>query len=368
MRLDRVNFSYEDADMRKNRQFILGEPDGRARHVHVVTRTAGQALLFEDGEKETFRKILFKQLKFSGLRALAWCFMGNHLHLLLELPDRERALEGWAEEDLIARLGVFKDEMSTRMLLGDVEMFRRNGHAGGITEIAERVRARLFDLSAFMKELKLRMTLAFNYEHGREGTLWEGRFKCTLVEYGEALRAVAAYIDLNPVRAGLVEKPEDYRWCSYAAAVGGMRLARSGLAEVATAARGLSKRLGWAKAQESYRQLLYGIGQEVRGGKTPDGCVKSKGGFTQREIEAVCAEGGKLSLAAVLRCRVRYFTDGVVIGSAGFVDEFFERRRGSFGERRRNGARRMRGADWGKLRVLRDLRTAPVGTPAAGEG
>ena len=36
--------------------------------------------------------ILFKQLKFSGLRALAWCCMGNHLHLLLELPDKETAL------------------------------------------------------------------------------------------------------------------------------------------------------------------------------------------------------------------------------------------------------------------------------------
>jgi hypothetical protein len=40
---------------------------------------------------------------------------------------------------------------------------------------------------------------------------------------------VAAYIDLNPVRAGLVSEPEAYRWCSYAAAHGGMRLARSGL-------------------------------------------------------------------------------------------------------------------------------------------
>ena len=348
--------------MRKTRQFLLGEPDGRARFVHVVTRTTGQEILFEDGEKETFRKILFKQLKFSGLRALAWCFMGNHLHLLLEVPDKEKALEGWGEEDFISRLEVFKDEMSTRLTLGDVEMFRRNGHSGGITEIAGRVRDRLFSLPMFMKELKLRMTLAFNVTSGRIGTLWEGRYKCTLVHYGEALRTVAAYIDLNPVRAGLVERPEDYRWCSYAAAVGGMRLARSGLAEVVTAARGLKRKMSWARAQENYRRLLFGIGHAVHGGKTPDGYVESKGGFSQAEIGAVLAAGGKLSLAAVLRCRVRYFSDGVVLGSREFVDEFFETRRGDFGKKRSSGARRMKGASWGGLRVLRDLRVTPVGS------
>ena len=152
-------------------------------------------------------------------------------------------------------------------------MFRRNGHAGGINEIAVRVRDRLFDLSGFMKELKQRMTIAYNCANGRKGTLWEGRFKCTLVDYGEALRVVATYIALNPVRAGLTDKPEDYRWCSYAAAVDGMRLARSGLVAVVTAARGLSGRLSWAKAQESQRGLLFGIGQEVDGGATPDGYV-----------------------------------------------------------------------------------------------
>jgi hypothetical protein len=225
------------------------------------------------------------------------------------------------------------------------------------------VRERLFDLSVFMKELKQRMTLAYNFAHGRRGTLWEGRFKCSLVEYGEALRAVAAYIDLNPVRAGIAENPEDYRWCSYAAAVGGMRLARSGLVEVVSAAAGAGRKFSWAKAQESYRQLLFGIGQEVRGGATPDGYVKSQGGFTQREIEAVCAAGGRLSLAAALRCRVRYFIDGVVLGSQAFVDDFFERRRASFGENRKSGARRMKGADWGGLRVLRDLRIDPVSAP-----
>ena len=325
--------------MRPTRKFLLGletlgaaRQDGR-RLVHVVSRTAGQMILFEDAEKEIFHKILFKQLKFSGLGVLAWCLMGNHFHLLLEIPDREVALSALGDDEVLERLRILGDEMSTRLLLGEIETCRQAGNVAGLARIAERVRTRLFDLSAFMKELKLKFTLAYNKAHGRKGALWDGRFRSLLVEGGEALRAVAAYIDLNPVRAGLVEKPEDYRWCSYAAALGGMRLARAGL----VLAVSYDKKVPWAKAAASYRKLLFGIGNEVGSGKTPDGYVKSKGGFTQREVEAVWAAGGKLSLAAALRCRVRYFTDGVVLGSQGFVDKFFERQRGAFGERRTSG-------------------------------
>jgi hypothetical protein len=60
----------------------------------------------------------------------------------------------------------------------------------------------------------------------------------------------------------------------------------------------------------------------------------------------------------VLRRRVRYFCDGAVLGTAAFVNGVFEReqqRRNRFGQKRTTGARRMRGADWGELRVLRDL-------------
>ncbi len=102
------------------------------------------------------------------------------------------------------------------------------------------------------------------------------------------------------------------------------------------------------------------------GGKTPDGYEKSKGGFTPARIREVWEAGGKLSLAAALRCRVRYFTDGLVLGSQGFVDGFFERQRDGFGGRRKDGGRRMRGAAWGDLRVLRDLQVDVVEPPQAG--
>jgi hypothetical protein len=67
----------------------------------------------------------------------------------------------------------------------------------------------------------------------------------------------------------------------------------------------------------------------------------------------------------VLRNRVRYFCDGAVLGTAAFVNGIFEREqsvRNRFGEKRNSGARRMRGADWGELRVLRDLQKDVIGT------
>ena len=158
---------------------------------------------------------------------------------------------------------------------------------------------------------------------------------------------------------GVGKRPEDYRWCSYAAAVGGMRLARSGLVAAIT----FGRRTTWAKAHDRYREYLFGIARKVRGGATPDGNVKAIGGCTLAEIEAVLAAGGKLTLPQVLRCRVRYLTDGAVLGGQEFVDEFFDRQRIHFGEARRGGARRMKAAAWGAIRVLRDLKADVVALP-----
>jgi len=72
-----------------------------------------------------------------------------------------------------------------------------------------------------MKSLLERFTKWFNRMHSRSGTLWEDRFKSVIVESGVAARTMAAYIDLNPVRAGMVKDPADYRWSSYGEAVGG---------------------------------------------------------------------------------------------------------------------------------------------------
>ena len=60
----------------------------------------------------------------------------------------------------------------------------------------------------------------FNKRYARTGTLWEGRYRSTLIQTDRYLLACMAYIDLNPVRAQMVAQPEDYAWSSYAHYVG----------------------------------------------------------------------------------------------------------------------------------------------------
>ncbi|HUF62259.1 MAG TPA: hypothetical protein VMN36_09310 [Verrucomicrobiales bacterium] len=72
--------------MRKLRRFLLG-PKGQTHCYHAVSRFAGRHIVFGESEREFFRTLLRRQLRrqlrFSGLRTLAWCCLGNHFHLLL---------------------------------------------------------------------------------------------------------------------------------------------------------------------------------------------------------------------------------------------------------------------------------------------
>jgi hypothetical protein len=65
-----------------------------------------------------------------------------------------------------------------------------------------------------MREIKQTFSRCFNKTHGRRGFFWSERFKSVIVEDGDTLVNVLAYVDLNPVRAGIVKRPEHYRWCS----------------------------------------------------------------------------------------------------------------------------------------------------------
>jgi putative transposase len=70
-------------------------------------------------------------------------------------------------------------------------------------------------LPAMMQALGRRYVRMFNSRHGRSGTLWEGRYRSTIVDSERYLMACMAYIELNPVRAGLAAAPGEYAWSSY---------------------------------------------------------------------------------------------------------------------------------------------------------
>jgi len=277
--------------------------------------------------------------------------------------------------------------------------------------LRQRMLARMGDVSEFMKEFKQRFSKWYNIRHQRFGTLWAERFRSVLVEdRSRVLETVSAYIDLNAVRAGLVEDPKDYRHCGYAAAVAGDAKARAGLLSVyaggsagaprsgtgavgaggvraagaageeegaGTGARGQDARApsltgarsaevseeprtvkvqvrDWKEVGAEYRQRLF-----VRGGVSGSSQKKE---LSREQIKRVLEKGGELSVGEVLRLRIRHMTDGVVLGSKGFVDAVWLAHRERFGSKRRSGARPIRGggAPLAGLSALRDLQVQAI--------
>jgi putative transposase len=207
--------------------------------------------------------------------------------------------------------------------------------------------------------VKQRFSTWFNRMHQRHGTLWEERFSSVLIESeGRALGAIAAYIDLNPIRAGIVEDPLDYRWCSYAESVGGNHSQADALVRTLPPGhRNLAE----------YRKLIYAVGLQ-RG--VSGGDYQARPGFTPEQVQQVWASGGDLPLTEVLGCRIRYFVHGLVLGSREFVNEVFARYRSRERTDAAGVARPLEGIDAPELFTLRGVRSSATscGPPSADFG
>ncbi|MEI6607159.1 MAG: transposase [Verrucomicrobiota bacterium] len=213
--------------MRRSR-WLAGWKDSVTKPViyHCISRVVDRRFVFEERECEAFRMHMRMYENFSGCRVLSYCVMSNHFHLLLEVPPMEEG--GLSDEELLRRLGGLYSEVVVAGVAAELAEAGKSsiGEIEGAADarmaaIHARFTYRMHDLSEFMKGLLIRFTRRFNRMHSRTGTLWEERFKSVIVESGVAARTMAAYIDLNPVRAGMVKDPADYRWSSYGEAVGG---------------------------------------------------------------------------------------------------------------------------------------------------
>jgi putative transposase len=127
---------------------------------HVTTRGNARADIFEDdNDRNLFCAVLGQVVKRFNWLCHAYCLMSNHYHLLIETPDG--------------------------------------------------------NLSAGMRQLNGIYTQAFNRRHRKDGHLFKGRFKSVLVEKESHLLELCRYVVLNPVRAHMVNMPDEYEWSSY---------------------------------------------------------------------------------------------------------------------------------------------------------
>jgi len=324
---------------------VLGGKQG-SQYYHVMSRTAGGDYLMKAEEKDALRIIMRRMAKFSGVQVLTWTVMDNHFHILAKVPEKKTYLKqfddkegedlGAGEERLLKHLTSLYTGAYLSRLRKELADFRKRGMLDQAEQFLNKYKRRFCDISLYVKEVKERFSRWYNKKHSRKGTLWMSRFKSVLVEDGEALQTMSIYIDLNAVRAGIVDDPKDYRWCGYAEAVAGVREARRGLCRV------MVKPVdSWTKHSAWYRCWLMIDGEEVL--EDTQSHVKARQGIPKEKAKAVLEEGGRLSLGKQLMCRVAYFTEGAAIGSQSFVDKIFENNRDKFGENRKRGAKPMVG-------------------------
>jgi REP element-mobilizing transposase RayT len=306
-----------------------------------MTRTVNGEMLFKDREKEMLRKMLWQVADFCGAEVLTYCVMTNHFHVLLHIPEQVTL----SDTELMRRYKVLYPK-PTKFQSASTKVMESQLEAGGEEgdEIRRKLRARMGDVSEYMKTVKQRFSVWYNRSHQRYGTLWADRFKSVLVEgQGNPLQTMAAYIDLNPVRAGIVDDPKDYRFCGYAEAVAGVVEAKRGLIHVWSdhGARRIDSAL------RAHRSLIFG-----QRASEPSLSEMTR----KRALKVLDQEDGHLPKAAILRCRVRYFTDGAILGSAEFVRGFTGAWQMERGRKHPPKVNAMRGTDWGDLAVIQGLR------------
>lgn len=339
---------------------LIPDHENRAGIYHVTGRCVWKSFILNKAEKEYLRDTMRAYEVFCGVRVLTYCLMSNHFHILVEVPPKQDAdslleapdeeflkrLRAVYSEDFVAEMECSLEKIRTDAIEADAQgLTNDDGVSAGVLA-KELIRSmklkytrRMCDLSGFMKAVKQRFTQWYNSQNATKGTLWEGRFKSELVQSGYAAQTVAAYIDLNPLRAGMVDDPKNYRWCGYAEALAGVKEAQLGLLRVMQGVEEIcpnAELLGmlsqrWKDIRDEYRMVLAvdGVASDqdavhVRGERKSKRYKKRKG-YSREESEQILESGGKLTRAEMLRCRVRYFSDGVVLGSREFVDQFFDR-------------------------------------------
>ena len=183
---------------------------------HVTSRIAGrQMLLAGAAVKRDMLDALERAAEFSGVRVGAFAIMDNHFHVIVQVPAAEGPVP---EAEVLRRYAALMGGKATERLEAKLRGLRDGGGAAAAEAELDRLRARMHDLSQFVKTFKEEFGRLFRRRSPFPGTLWEGRFRSTLIGGAEYLRRCAAYVETNPLRAGLARRAAEYAWNTVGAA------------------------------------------------------------------------------------------------------------------------------------------------------
>ncbi len=184
---------------------------GASGTFHCVTRCVRRAFLCGedsvsgrnfDHRKDWLEARLIELAGIFSISVLAYAVMSNHVHVVVHVDPA--LAEGWSDEDVAQRW----TQLFPARIDGEIDDEACRRKAWVLTGNAERIallRQRLGDLSWFMRCLSEPLARLANQEDRCTGRFWEGRYRCQALLDDDAVLACMAYVDLNPVRAGIAD-------------------------------------------------------------------------------------------------------------------------------------------------------------------
>ncbi len=223
------------------------------RYYHCISRCVRRAFLCGndrysgrnyDHRKEWVRQRLKKLAQLFALDICAYAVMSNHNHVIVAL-DEERA-QVWSEQEVVKRYTTLHPQTVSQWQACLSDPSRR--------ELLETWRSRLASVSWFMRALSENIARRANREDQVTGRFWEGRFKSQPLLDETGLLACMAYVDLNPVRAGVCDSFKESSFTSIQERLFEASRARAGQDEP-TSPSGLAPMLGQATTHSGQREL-----------------------------------------------------------------------------------------------------------------
>ena len=300
----------------------------------VTNRVVGGSFIFGDVEKELLRKLLFDGQHRYGYVVWDFCIMDNHYHALIEIPEATTM----AREDVLRRWYLHQQSKSP-------------GDPGD--GVLEAFRMKIHNLSVIIANIQQRFTQWYNKRNNRWGRLFGGRFDSVILDQDGAVAKAMAYVTLNPVRAGVVDDPAEYRWCGY-----GERMAKGKLHESEIAlAKLVQRELGlpeeslngeetdvMKRVWERFRECLLGH-------------VVERNGIDRQTVAEKLNQANKslkLTWSQRLMLKAHFTTKGVAIGSKQFVEDMLARHEDVLGYRKKHLPEQTRA--WGEVYCLKKHR------------
>jgi len=267
--------------------------EGETAIYHVVSRTVLDGYVLGDAEKDFLLNLIQWMSTFFFVEVFGFCIMGNHFHLLVKMDKPEK----YTEAQLKRRIALFFQDES-KVITKDKLVY---------------LREKFSNLSELIKEIKQRFSHYYNKTHKRKGYFWGDRYKSVIVEKGDTLINCLAYIDMNPIRAEIVKKPEDYKWNSI-----GYHSRNKDKHNFLSTKFGLKEcdKMTEKKRFTHYKEYLYEkSGMEMGKGALKRDIINSKKRIENQELTPM----------ERLRFKTRYFTESEIIGKKSFVLHHFKK-------------------------------------------